>query len=97
MSTLEDKLAAGIAQVKSTTRTRKAPAKAAPKGSIPAALSANNLPSASATAQPEVTLAPVQTATSTPSPTQSVQPVVTEAPKAMPKRIYLSDDRVWPD
>ncbi len=46
MSTLEDKLAAGIAQVKNTSRTRKAPAKAAPAGSIPAALSAENLPAA---------------------------------------------------
>lgn len=97
MSTLEDKLAAGIAQVKSTTRTRKAPAKAAPAGNIPAALSANNLPTASAAAKPEVTLAAVQTAAPTQAPTQSVQPAVTEAPKAMPKRVYLSDDRVWPD
>lgn len=90
MSTLEDKLAAGIAQVKNTSRTRKAPAKAAPGGSIPAALSAENLPAASATAKPA---APVKTAAPTPAPSVAAKPVATEAPK----RVYLADERVWPD
>jgi hypothetical protein len=93
MSTLEDKLAAGIAQVKNTSRTRKTPAKAAPAGSIPAALSADNLPASStnAKAAPVKTVAP--TAAPTPAPTVAVKPVVTEAPK----RVYLADERVWPD
>lgn len=69
MSTLEDKLAAGIAQVKNTSRTRKTPAKAAPAK----------------------TVAP--SAAPTPAPTAAVKPVVTEAPK----RVYLADERVWPD
>lgn len=90
MSTLEDKLAAGIAQVKNTSRTRKAPAKAVPAGSIPAALSAENLPAASATAKPA---APVKTAAPTPAPSVAAKPVATEAPK----RVYLADERVWPD
>lgn len=88
MSTLEDKLAAGIAQVKNTSRTRKTPAKAAPAGSIPAALSADNLPASSTAAK---TAAPA--VAPTPAPTAAVKPVVTEAPK----RIYLADERVWPD
>jgi hypothetical protein len=94
MSTLEDKLAAGIAQVKNTSRTRKTPAKAAPAGSIPAALSADNLPASSTTAKtaaPAKTVAP--TAAPIPAPMATVKPVVTEAPK----RVYLADDRVWPD
>ena len=66
MSTLEDKLAAGIAQVKNTSRTRKTPAKAAPAGSIPAALSAENLPAPSTTAR---TSATVRTAAPTDAPT----------------------------
>ncbi|HQR81913.1 MAG: hypothetical protein M1572_01075 [Gammaproteobacteria bacterium] len=91
MSTLEDKLAAGIAQVKNTSRTRKTPAKAAPAGSIPAALSADNLPASSTTAKaaPAKTVAP----SAAPAPTAAVKPVVTEAPK----RVYLADERVWPD
>ncbi len=94
MSTLEDKLAAGIAQVKNTSRTRKTPAKSASAGSIPAALSADdNLPAASTTAKaaPAKTVAP--TAAPTPAPTVAVKPAVTEAPK----RVYLADERVWPD
>ncbi len=93
MSTLEDKLAAGIAQVKNTSRTRKTPAKAAPAGSIPAALSADNLPASSTTAKaaPAKTVAP--TAAPTPAPTVAVKLAVTEAPK----RVYLTDERVWPD
>lgn len=98
MSTLEDKLAAGIAQVKNTSRARKTPAKAAPAGSIPAALSADNLPVASVapaapTSTKTATAAPAKTAAPTPAPTAVVQPVVTEAPK----RTYLADERVWPD
>ncbi len=91
MSTLEDKLAAGIAQVKNTSRTRKTPAKAAPAGSIPAALSADNLPASSTTAK----AAPAKTValSAAPAPTTAVKPVVTEAPK----RVYLADERVWPD
>lgn len=91
MSTLEDKLAAGIAQVKNTSRTRKTPAKAAPAGSIPAALSADNLPASSTTAKaaPAKTVAP----SAATAPTAAVKPVVTEAPK----RVYLADERVWPD
>lgn len=91
MSTLEDKLAAGIAQVKNTSRTRKTPAKVAPAGSIPAALSADNLPASSTTAKaaPAKTVAP----SAAPAPTAAVKPVVTEAPK----RVYLADERVWPD
>lgn len=88
MSTLEDKLAAGIAQVKNTSRTRKTAAKAAPAGSIPAALSADNLPASSTAAK---TAAPA--VAPTPAPTAAVKPVATEAPK----RIYLADERVWPD
>jgi hypothetical protein len=89
MSTLEDKLAAGIAQVKNTSRTRKTPAKATAAGSIPAALSADNLPATSAAPVKE----PVKTAAPTPAPTALVQPVTTETPK----RVYLADERVWPD
>ena len=91
MSTLEDKLAAGIAQVKNTSRTRKTPVKAnATSGSIPAALSADNLPNTSASAK---TAAPAKTSAPTVAPTAAAKPVVTEAPK----RVYLADERVWPD
>lgn len=94
MSTLEDKLAAGIAQVKNTSRTRKTPVKAAPAGSIPAVLSADNLPASSTTVEtvvPAITVAP--SVAPTPAPTAVVKPVVTEAPK----RVYFADERVWPD
>ena len=94
MSTLEDKLAAGIAQVKNTSRARKTPAKAAPAGSIPAALSADNLPAASATTKAATASKMVApTSAPTPAPTAAAKPAVTEAPK----RVYLDGDRVWPD
>lgn len=93
MSTLEDKLAAGIAQVKNTSRTRKTPAKVTPEVNIPAALSVDNLP-ASVNAQPAASLKTTEpTVGPTTAPTVTVKPVVTEAPK----RIYLADERVWPD
>lgn len=93
MSTLEDKLAAGIAQVKNTSRTRKAPAKSASAGSIPAALSADNLPAASATTK--AATAP-KTVAPTAAPTQAPVTAKTVATEA-PKRVYLADERVWPD
>jgi hypothetical protein len=52
------------------------------------------LPASSTTAKtaaPAKTVAP--TAAPIPAPMATVKPVVTEAPK----RVYLADDRVWPD
>lgn len=78
MSTVEDKLVAGIQQVKNTTRSRRTSTKTAAVGEIPAALSADNMP------------------TSAPTKAPTVAPIATAAPTVAP-RVYLNDDRVWPD
>lgn len=91
MSTLEDKLAAGIENVRNTSRARKTPVKAVAAASIPAASNADGLPIV--LAESVKVTSPVVTSAATPVSPQIAPIVVVE----VPKRVYLTDDRVWPD
>jgi hypothetical protein len=93
MSTLEDKLAAGIAQVKNTSRARKTPAKATVSSDSTSVAAGDQLPAASVSSSAAIAKANVPKSPAKPA----VQPVTPTKVVETPKRVYLADDRVWPD